>query len=133
MMLHHLKHNGVLKERVIFLSLRVEEVPTVDPGARIDYTDLGRGFHRVIAHYGFMESPDVPALLPELARFGVVTSPMQTSFFLARETLLASGEGNLAPWRKRLFILMSRNAQSASTFFNLPPNRVVEMGGQIQI
>ena len=133
MMLHHLKHNGVLKERVIFLSLRVEEVPTVDPGARIDYTDLGRGFHRVIAHYGFMESPDVPALLPELARFGVVTSPMQTSFFLARETLLASGEGNLAPWRKSLFILMSRNAQSASTFFNLPPNRVMEMGGQIQI
>ncbi len=133
MMLHHLKHNGVLKERVIFLSLRVEDVPTVDPESRIEYSDLGRGFHRVIAHYGFMESPDVPALLPELARFGLVTSPMQTSYFLARETLLPSGSAKLSPWRKRLFILMARNAQSASTFFNLPPNRVVEMGAQIQI
>ena len=133
MMLHHLKHNGVLKERVIFLSIRVEDVPTVDPEARVEYTDLGRGFHRVIAHYGFMESPDVPALLPELAPFGIAVSPMQASFFLARETLLPSGTGHLARWRKRLFIVMTRNALPASNFFNLPPNRVVEMGGQLQI
>ena len=133
MMLHHLKHNGVLKERVIFLSMRVEEVPTVDPESRVEYADLGRGFHRVAAHYGFMESPDVPALLPQLARFGIVLSPMQVSYFLGRETLLPSGRGKLAGWRKRLFILMRRNAVSASNFFNLPPNRVVEMGAQIQI
>ena len=133
MMLHHLKHNGVLKERVIFLSMRVEEVPTVEPDSRVEYTDLGLGFHRVTAHYGFMESPDVPALLPQLARFGIVVSPMQVSYFLGRETLLASGRGRLARWRKRLFILMRRNAVPASNFFNLPPNRVVEMGAQIQI
>ncbi len=133
MMLHHLKHNGVLKERVILLSMRVEEVPNVDPDSRVEYTDLGRGFHRVTAHYGFMESPDVPALLPQLARFGLVLSPMQISYFLGRETLLPSGRGKLSRWRKRLFIIMTRNAQSASNFFNLPPNRVVEMGAQIQI
>ncbi len=133
MMLHHLKHNGVLKERVILLSIRVEEVPTVEPDRRIEYAELGHGFHRVIAHYGFMESPDVPALLPGLAGFGLVVHPMQTSYFLARETLLPTGPGHLARWRKRLFIRMSRNAQSAASFFNLPPNRVVEMGAQIQI
>ena len=133
MLLHHLKHNGVLKEQVIFLSIRSEEVPTVDPDDRIEHAELGSGFHRVVAHYGFMETPDIPALLPGLARFGLVLSPMQVSYFLGRETLLPTGTQKLAGWRKRLFIVMSRNAQSATSFFNLPPNRVVEMGAQIQI
>lgn len=133
MMLHHLKHHGALKERVIFLSLRVEDVPSIDEADRLTHTDLTGGFHRLVARYGFMESPDVPALLPQLAQFGIVVGPMQVSYFLGRETLLPTGTGGLVGWRKRLFILMSRNAQSASSFFNLPPNRVVEMGAQVQI
>ncbi len=133
MMLHHLKHHGALKERVIFLSLRVEDVPSIDEADRLTHTDLTGGFHRLVARYGFMESPDVPALLPQLARFGIVVGPMQVSYFLGRETLLPTGSATLAGWRKRLFILMTRNAQSASGFFNLPPNRVVEMGAQVQI
>ncbi len=132
-MLHHLKHNAVLKETVIFLSVKSEEVPTVDGGDRLEYHDFGQGFHRVVAHYGFMETPDIPAIFPALARFGLVVAPGQISYFLGRETLLPTGHQRIAGWRKRIFIVMARNAQSATAFFNLPPNRVVEMGAQIQI
>ncbi|MGE0438869.1 MAG: potassium transporter Kup [Gemmatimonadales bacterium] len=133
MLLHHLKHNGVLKEQVVFLSIRPKEIPVVDAEERLSHDDLGHGFHRVIARYGFMETADVQTLLPTLARVGLVLRPTQVSYFLGRETLLPTGKGRLAGWRKRLFIVMARNAQSPTSFFNLPPNRVVEMGAQIQI
>jgi KUP system potassium uptake protein len=132
-MLHHLKHNGTIKERVIVFSAVAEDVPTVDEDERIAHEDLGHGFHRVVARFGFMETPDVPALLPKLARFGLVISPPQVSYYLGRETLLPTGASSMAHWRKQLFIVMMRNAQSAASFFNLPPNRVVEMGAQLQI
>ncbi|MFN0179068.1 MAG: potassium transporter Kup [Gemmatimonadales bacterium] len=132
-MLHHLKHNGTIKERVIVFSAVAEDIPTVDEDERIAHTDLGHGFHRVVARFGFMETPDVPALLPKLARFGLVISPPQVSYYLGRETLLPTGASSMAHWRKQLFIVMMRNAQSAASFFNLPPNRVVEMGAQLQI
>lgn len=132
-MLHHLKHNGALKETVIVFSVIAEEVPSVAEDERLEYRSLGQGFHRVIASYGFMESADIPALLPRLARFGLVVSPGQVSYVLGRETLLPNGKSPMVQWRKRLFILMMRNAQSAASYFNLPPNRVVEMGAQIQI
>jgi KUP system potassium uptake protein len=132
-LLHHLKHNQVIQERVILLSVQTEDVPTVPDDERLEYTDLDEGFHRVIATYGFMETADVPGILARLAKFGLVISPAQVSYYLGRETILATGKQKMAKWRKRLFIVMMRNAQTATAFFGLPPNRVVEMGAQIQI
>jgi KUP system potassium uptake protein len=137
-LLHHLKHNKVLHERVVFTSMLSQEVPFVPERERVDLVDLGSGFYQVIARYGFMESADVPALLASLPkRFPsgprLELVPMDTTYFLGRETLLPTGPSRMATWRKRLFIVMARNAQTASTFFGLPPNRVVEMGAQIQL
>jgi len=147
-LLHHLKHNRSLHQRVILLSMVTEEVPQVEPGHRLESASLGQGFWRVVGHYGFMESPDVPALLTHM---DAVESPdvparvflTQSSFYLGRDTLIAvraprarRGPGAPRPmsyWRRVLFIVMTRNAQSATTFFGLPPNRVVELGAQIQI
>ena len=139
-LLHHLKHNKVLHEKVILLSIQGEEIPQVPEKDRVDFKELGSGFYQVIASYGFMESPDVPAVLQALSLKGdamdlggLTVKVMETTFYLGRETLLPTGSAKMARWRKRLFIVMTRNAQSASTFFNLPPNRVVEMGAQIQL
>jgi KUP system potassium uptake protein len=137
-LLHHLKHNKVLHERVVLVSILTDEVPTVPDAERSTFKDLGHGFYQVISHYGFMETPDVPALLaalPDGALPGprIDRTPMQTTYFLGRETLLPDGDSRMAGWRKRLFIIMARNAQTASAFFGLPPNRVVEMGAQIQL
>jgi len=137
-LLHHLKHNQVLHERVILLSVVTEEIPIVPEEDRLRSVNLGEGFCQVIAHYGFMESPDVPAITdalsqPPPAGLGLTVNLMQTTFYLGRETLIATGRGKMATWRKKLFIVMTRNAQSAATFFRLPPNRVVELGAQIQL
>jgi KUP system potassium uptake protein len=135
-MLHHLKHNKVLHERVVLVSLLTEEIPAVSDTDRVEYRDLGSGLHQVLARYGFMETPDVPALLQSLSARGVVPFkfvPMETTFYLGRETLLPNGTSRMARWRKRVFIIMARNAQTASAFFGLPPNRVVELGAQIQL
>jgi len=148
-LLHHLKHNKVLHERIILLSIVTEEVPQVDLDERVEYRELGEGFWRVVGHYGFMESPDVPELLTQLGESKAPGSPdpiflTQTSFFLGRETLIVTPRGKLpkrlpgdprpAPyWRRKLFVIMTRNARSATAFFGLPPNRVVELGAQIQI
>jgi len=147
-LLHHLKHNKVLHDKVILMSVVTEEIPAVDEDERVQCEVLGQGFYKVIAHYGFMESPDVPAALSLLSRPGldgnpVAIKPMETSFYLGRETLIVSRNtpptapvpeaiGRMSMWRKRLFALMTRNARSATTFFGLPPNRVVELGAQIQ-
>jgi KUP system potassium uptake protein len=137
-LLHHLKHNKVLHERVVFTSVLTEEIPFVPERERVELVELGAGFYRVVARYGFMESPDVPSLLASLPR-RFPSGPrlelvdMETTYFLGRETLLPTGPSRMAGWRKRLFIVMARNAQTASGFFGLPPNRVVEMGAQIQL
>lgn len=147
-LLHHLKHNKVLHERVILMSVVTEEIPSVDEDDRLDYRDLGEGFLKVIAHYGFMESPDIPRALAELGKAPGDGRPaaikaLETSYFLGRETLIVTRNspahvpipdaiGRMSMWRKRLFILMTRNARSATEFFGLPPNRVVELGAQIQ-
>jgi len=148
-LLHHLKHNKVLHQRVLLLSIVTEEVPQVAGEERLEWRDLGEGFWRVVGHYGFMESPDVPALLEQLGTAEGPGTPggvflTQTSFYLARETLLATSRAKapkrlpgdprpMSYWRRRLFVIMTRNARSATAFFNLPPNRVVELGAQIQI
>ncbi len=137
-LLHHLKHNQVLHQRVILLSILTEEIPQVSDADRTQCKELGEGFYKVIAHYGFMETPDVPAVMKSLAEPAPGGTPvainlMQTTFYLGRETLIATGHARMARWRKKLFILMTRNAQSATAFFGLPPNRVVELGAQIQL
>ena len=139
-LLHHLKHNKVLHEKVILLSIQAEEIPQVAEPDRVDFKELGSGFYQVIANYGFMESPDVPAVLQALSLKGdamdlggLTVKVMETTFYLGHETILSTGQARMARWRKRLFIIMTRNAQSAAAFFNLPANRVVEMGAQIQL
>jgi KUP system potassium uptake protein len=137
-LLHHLKHNKVLHERVVLVSILTEEVPSVPERERVVSDALGEGFYRVVAHYGFMETPDVPKLLESLPQrpppnVAISINPMDTTFYLGRETLLPTGPGTIWRWRKRLFIIMARNAATASSFFGLPPNRVVELGAQIQL
>jgi KUP system potassium uptake protein len=137
-LLHHLKHNKVLHERVVLASIVTEEVPRVSRRERLTVRALGAGFYQVVGRYGFMQSPDVPRLLRSLPE-GAIPGPafekseQETTYYLGRETLLPTGPAKLAGWRKRLFIVMSRNAQQASAFFKLPPNRVVEMGAQLQL
>jgi KUP system potassium uptake protein len=145
-LLHHVKHNKVLHEQVILMSIKTEEIPYVPEEERIEFKDLGQKFYTVVARYGFMESPDVPEVLRQLQSYGVAIRPLETTYYLGRETLIAESDRRkdgaalarvrllppLALWRKKLFVVMSRNAQPATAFFNLPPNRVVEMGAQIQ-
>jgi KUP system potassium uptake protein len=137
-LLHHLKHNKILHERVLLVSIVGEEIPAVPEQERLTVKSLGHGFYQVLGRYGFMETPNVPALLASIPPFAVAGPrielvPMETTYYLGRETLLPTGRSTMASWRKRLFIVMARNAQTASAFFGLPPNRVVEMGAQIQL
>jgi KUP system potassium uptake protein len=132
-LLHNLKHNKVLHERVILLTVRIEDVPYVPLEKRLDTNDYGSGFYRVVLRYGFMEEIDVPSALAQLKGIGQQCRMMDTSFFLARQTLLASSRPGMAIWREKLFAWMLRNAESAMEFFKLPTNRVVELGSQVEI
>jgi KUP system potassium uptake protein len=132
-LLHNLKHNKVLHERVILLTVKIEDVPYVDPIKRIWFEDLEAGFYRLVVRYGFMEEPDVPAALALATECGARFKMMDTSFFLARQTLIASSRPGMAIWREKLFAWMLRNAESAMEFFRLPTNRVVELGSQVEI
>jgi KUP system potassium uptake protein len=132
-LLHNLKHNKVLHERVFLLTVRIEDVPYVAQGSRSEVMDYGSGFYRVLVRYGFMEEVNVPAELSKLEGCGPVCKMMDTSFFLARQTLIASARPGMALWREKLFAWMLRNAESAMEFFKLPTNRVVELGSQVEI
>ncbi|GEJ58756.1 potassium transporter Kup [Anaeromyxobacter diazotrophicus] len=137
-LLHHLKHNKVLHERVLLVSILTEDIPTVPSQARATVRVLRAGFVQVVARYGFMQTPRVPAMLAALPPSSIPGPPlrdttMETTYYLGRDTLLPTGPSRLPHWRKRLFIIMARNSITASAFFGLPPNRVVEMGGQIQL
>jgi KUP system potassium uptake protein len=132
-LLHHLKHNHVLHEKVVLLSIRFEEAPVVPYDERIRMEDLGQGFYRIIARYGFMQNPDVPELMRMASHRGLVTEPMTTTYFMGRETLLTGGGSKMMRWRKALFAFMSRNAGNPTVYFGIPPNRVVELGTQIEL
>ena len=132
-LLHNLKHNKVLHERVILLTVRIEDIPYVTAEKRLEQKDYGSGFYRVVLRYGFMEEVDVPSALAQLKGCGPQCKMMDTSFFLARQTLLASSRPGMAIWREKLFAWMLRNAESAMEFFKLPTNRVVELGSQVEI
>ncbi len=132
-LLHNLKHNKVLHERVVLLTVHIGDVPVVSPEKRIETSDLGRGFYRMILNYGFMEEANVPQALSNACQCGVPFKMMDTSFFLARQTLLPSAHPGMAIWREKLFAWMLRNAEGAMEFFRLPTNRVVELGSQVEI
>ena len=123
----------MLHERVILLTVKIANVPFIDTEKRCMMEDLGQGFHRLILKFGFMEDPDVPAALANITTCGPAIKMMDTSFFLARQTLLASSRPGMAIWREQLFAWMLRNAESAMEFFRLPTNRVVELGSQVEI
>ena len=132
-LLHNIKHNKVLHERVVVLTVNIADVPYVDPEERIGITDLGQGFYRLVINYGFMEETDIPAALKQAGKCGGKFDMMQTSFFLSRQTLLPSKNPGMAIWRERLFSWMLRNAATPMDFFRLPTNRVVELGSQLEI
>ena len=132
-LLHNIKHNKVLHERVIVLTVLVEDVPFVSETKRVELRDLGEGFYRMTLHYGFLEETDIPAALAAADMCGGKFEMMQTSFFLSRQTLIASKQPGMAIWREKLFAWMLRNAATAMEFFKLPTNRVVELGSQVEI
>jgi len=133
-LLHNLKHNQVLHQRVILLNVKVEEVPHVPPEKRVEVHDAGHGFYRVILHYGFMEEVDIPRDLARINTCGEPFNMMSTSFFLGRQKLIASKKvPGMALWREKLFAWMLKSSESAMEFFKLPTNRVIELGSQLQI
>jgi len=132
-LLHHVKHNHILHEKVVLLSIVTKDTPTVLAGERIKLTDLGQGFYRVEAFYGFMQKPNVPQIMKIAAQYGLVTDPMTTTFFMGRETLLTGGKSKMMRWRKAFFAFMSRNAGNPTSYFGIPANRVVELGSQIEL
>jgi KUP system potassium uptake protein len=131
-LLHNLKHNKVLHERNVILTIITDEVPQVNPEKRLEIEKLAPGFYRIIAHYGFMEEPNVPELLAAALLDGRPLDLSSTTFFLSRESVLPNNSVSMARWRQWLFSVMSRNAQSAGSFYRIPANRVVELGMQVE-
>jgi KUP system potassium uptake protein len=148
-LLHHLKHNKVLHEQVVLMSIKTEEVPEILPEERLTLERLQHGFFRVHARYGFMETPDVPEILYRMRQEGLKAKQSETTFYLGRERIIISDRKRGAPagtrrapddmalptmarWRKKLYVFLQRNARSATEFFGIPPNRVVELGAQVE-
>jgi KUP system potassium uptake protein len=133
-LLHNLKHNQVLHQRVIILNVKVEDVPHVASERRIEFDNAGEGFYRMVLHYGFMDEVDIPRDLAFVKTCGEPFNMMSTSFFLGRQKLIAAKKApGMALWRERLFAWMLKSSESAMEFFKLPTNRVVELGSQLQI
>ena len=132
-LLHNLKHNQVLHERNVLLSVIIEDKPFVTKGNRLLINDLGKGFYRVRVFYGFMQPPDVPAALDLCAPLGLSFDMMDTTFFTSRALIVSAPTPGMMKWREWIFIMMSKNAMNATEFFKIPTNRVVEMGTRIEI
>ncbi len=132
-LLHNLKHNEVLHEQVVLLTVQVPDEPYVPPNARAQITHLGKGVHHVILRYGFMEQPDVPRDLLPLGDRGVPVDPMRTSYFVGRNSFVEASRPILPRWQEKLFLVLARVASNAGDFFRLPANRVVELGSRIEI
>jgi KUP system potassium uptake protein len=134
-LLHNLNHNKVLHERVVLLTVRAEDIPHVPDEQRVDVQPLGDDFYRLTVHYGFKDEPDLPAALELASGKGMEFNLLETSFFLSRQTLVPTPAHTpgMALWREKLFAAMSRNASSATAFFKIPANRVVELGTRIEL
>jgi len=131
-LLHNLKHNKVLHQQVLFVTVQTVDEPEVTPDRRADVAELAPGIYRVIARYGFMESPNIPSTLEEL-QGRIPFDPMQASYFLGREVLVPAMVPKLPWWRLWLFLVMARNAVPATEFFRIPSDRVVELGVRVAI
>jgi len=132
-LLHNLKHNKVLHERVLFVTVTNEDVPQIGADRRRAVEELAPNIYRVALRYGFQESPNIPRELEALGEFGIPYEPMQTSYFLGRETVVAAAVPKMSRWRQWLFMLLSRNSLSATEFFRIPSDRVVELGVKVAI
>jgi KUP system potassium uptake protein len=132
-LLHNLKHNKVLHERVAILTIMTKEVPTIERQARVDIQEIIPNFYRILVYYGFMETPKMKHILEACRQKNIHFNVHETTFVLGRETILASSDPNMALWREKLFAFMSRNAQRPTAFFKIPPNQVIEVGIQIEI
>lgn len=132
-LLHNLKHNHVLHQRVFLLTVETALTPTVDVERRVELTEIGSGLARVKLRYGFMQEPDVPAGLAHLEDLGERIDPLTTSYFLSRQIVIPTRRKGMSLWREHLFAAMSRNAATPMTTFNLPVNRVIELGSQVEI
>jgi KUP system potassium uptake protein len=132
-MLHNLKHNKVLHEHNLFVTVRHHEVPWIGLSKRVEIDPLGHDCWRVVLHFGFKNDPDVPAALEQIKGRGCQMEQMETSYFLSRDVVVPTVGGGMAPWREKLFASMHHNASAAAEFLNLPTNRIVELGSQVEI
>ncbi len=132
-MLHNLSHNKVLHERVVFLTVHMVEEPYVALADQVEVLPLGHECYQVNVRYGFKDEPDIPKVLEQCAEHGLPFEMMETSFFIARQTVISAPGGGMAPWREHLFVGMSRNARGAADYYQIPPNRVIELGTQVEI
>jgi len=132
-LLHHFKHNKVFHEKVVLLTVQTEMMPRVRGEGQVTVENLGQGFYRVVSRHGFMEQPSVPGILVACERYGLKIHPLDASYYLGRVTLLPAGNARMARWRKRIFVFLSRNARTATAYFGIPANRVVELGAQVEI
>jgi KUP system potassium uptake protein len=134
-LMHNLRHNKVLHERVVFLTVAIGSVPRIPAAERVEVVPMGQGFFQMTVHFGFMDRPDVAASLELAAAKGLAFDPMQTTFFLSRATVVpsAGGERGMAEWRESMFATMARNARTAADYYNIPTNCVIELGTKIAI
>jgi KUP system potassium uptake protein len=132
-MLHNLSHNKVVHERIVFLTVHITDEPRVEPRSQVRITGLGHGCHQVDVRFGFKDEPDIPAVMDLCAHHGLPFDMMQTSFFVARQTVISTPGGGMAPWREHLFVTMQRNARDAADYYRIPTNRVIELGTQVEI
>ena len=133
-LLHNIEHNKILHERILFVTVKTRPIPYVEPHERMIYQPLNNGFSRLKIYYGYMEEPDIPKILSELKARRFVFNPKETTYFLGRETIIATKKySGMARWREKLFAVMTKNARSATSYFKIPPDRVVELGEQIEI
>ena len=133
-LLHNLEHNKILHERILFVTVKTRPIPYVDESERTVFQPLNNGFSRLKIYYGYMEEPDIPKILSELGERGFSFKADEATYFLGRETIIAAKKySGMARWREKLFAVMSKNARSATSYFKIPPDRVVELGEQIEI
>ena len=132
-LLHHVKANRCLHKVVVLLSILTEEVPTVNPAERLALSDLGEGLWRAVGRYGYMESPDVGALLEEIHQKGVPINPASAIYFFNREMIITEGDAPMWEWEKRFYGFLSRNARSAKDYYQITPSQIIEIGLPVQL
>jgi KUP system potassium uptake protein len=132
-LLHNMRHNRILHERIVLTSLVTVDLPFVPEAERVEVRDLGRGFWRLVARYGFVDEPDVASTLRAAQKAGLDLEPQQISFFVGRERIIPRAQSGMAAWRLWLFTVMSYTETSAADYFRLPAGRVIELGARVEV